>query len=250
MPFRHSSDPYCVLVSEVMLQQTQVARVMIKYPQFIKAFPTVSALAAAPLTRVLKVWQGMGYNRRALMLVQCAREVVSRYGGVFPRDVALLDALPGIGKATAAAVYVYAFNKPAVYIETNIRAVYIHHFFSGRVSVPDTDIELLVKQTMDRKNPREWFYALMDYGVMLKKKYHNPARRARAYARQSAFCGSVRQVRGRIVALLTGHAASMASLCKQMPFPLQRITDAMQGLVRDGLITRVKGVYGISEYGK
>jgi A/G-specific adenine glycosylase len=201
--WRKTRDPYHVLVSEVMLQQTQTSRVEEKFPVFITAFPTVKKLSEAPLQTVLKSWQGMGYNRRALFLQKAAMEMMGRFGGSVPRAVEDLESLPGIGPATARSVAVYAYNTPAVFIETNIRAVFIHEFFGGRGGVTDDDIRPLVERTIDRKDPWKWYNALMDYGVMLKEKHANPGRRSAHYTRQSPFEASDRKIRGQIVKLLT-----------------------------------------------
>jgi len=202
--FRWRSDPqpYYVVVSEIMLQQTQTYRVEPKFDAFIAALPDFTALAAASFSEVLSYWQGLGYNRRARFLQCLAQKVVSEYGGHLPDEVAALQELPGIGPATAASVAAFAFNKPTVFIETNIRAVFLHTFFRGIHDVPDKKILPLVSQTVDTIHPREWYYALMDYGVMLKKKFANPSRASRHHTKQSPFEGSERQIRGEILRIL------------------------------------------------
>jgi len=165
MPWRETSDPYRILVSEIMLQQTQVQRVETKYKEFIAAFPAFPSLARAPLREVLRVWQGMGYNRRAIALRKIAQRVVAEYDGGLPDSVATLRTFPGIGAATAGAIVAFAFNKPTVFLETNSRRVFLHVFFAGRQRVKDSDILPLVETTLDREKPRQWYYALMDYGA-------------------------------------------------------------------------------------
>jgi A/G-specific adenine glycosylase len=199
MPWRETDDPYRILVSEIMLQQTQVERVKFKYVEFLEVFPTVFELAAAPLSDVLQVWQGLGYNRRAIFLKRCAEEIVTCYGGDFPRSVAELQSLPGIGPYTARAVAAFAFGIAEPLIETNIRTVYIHFFFHGGAAVNDREIMPLIEATLDQENPREWYYALMDYGGMLKQTLPNPGRRSRHHTQQSRFEGSKRQQRSRIL---------------------------------------------------
>lgn len=169
-PWRNVNDPYRVMISEIMLQQTQTYRVLPKYEQFIHEFSSFHSLAAASLRDVLSVWQGLGYNRRGKLLHEASQIIVTTYGGRLPDDQHVLVTLPGIGPATAASVSSFAFNKPTVFIETNIRSVFIHSFFSNEEKVSDRQIMPLVAQTLDHRNPREWYYALMDYGVMLKKK--------------------------------------------------------------------------------
>ncbi len=199
MPWRETSDPYLILVSEIMLQQTQVERVRNRYPEFITTFPDVRSLADAPLADVLRCWQGLGYNRRAIALKRSAEEVVLRFNGQIPGVVADLESLPGIGHYTARAVAAFGFGIAEPLIETNIRTVFLHLFFHGRDAVTDREILPLVTVTLDRSNPREWYYALMDYGAMLKRHHLNPGRRSRHHVRQSAFEGSNRQLRSRLL---------------------------------------------------
>jgi len=202
MVWRHTTDPYRIVVSELMLQQTQVERVAIKFPLFIAAFPDFAALAAAPLHEILAVWQGMGYNRRALFLKKIAERVVQDYNGVLPRDVETLATLSGIGTATASSIAAFAFNAPVVFIETNIRRVYIHVFFPNHKTVTDKEIIPLVERTLYRENPRVWYWALMDLGTALKKSVTNPNRRSAHYTRQAPFEGSDRRIRGQIIRTL------------------------------------------------
>jgi len=203
LPWRATSNPYRILVSEVMLQQTQVSRCLVKYPEFIHAFPDFPTLRDASVTDLLRVWKGMGYNRRAIALKTAAGLVVSQYQGILPAEESELQKLPGIGKATAASIVAFAYNQPVVFIETNIRRVFIHCFFTGVQPVPDREIFPLVSAALDRENPREWYYALMDLGAALGKQVQNPNRRSAHYHIQTRFEGSRRQVRGKILALLT-----------------------------------------------
>lgn len=203
-PWRNTTDPYSIVVSEVMLQQTQTFRVVDKYLAFIKAFPTFNALHVAPLGEVLKLWQGLGYNRRAINLKKLATEVVEKHGGKLPQTREELDALPGIGEATAASIAAFAFNIPYPFIETNIRRVFIHFFFPrARLGVSDDKLLLLVEATLDKKRAREWYYALMDYGAMLPKVVTNPNRKSKHYTKQSTFKGSNREIRGAVLRAVT-----------------------------------------------
>ncbi len=197
LPWRNTSDPYKILVSEVMLQQTQVRRVLVKYAEFLKKFPTIQKLAAASLPEVLSVWQGLGYNRRALMLYEAARTAMNVHSGVLPADYAKLLELPGVGPATAAGILNFAYNIPTLYLETNVRSVYLHFFFPDKEKVHDKELIPIIEKTMDRKNSKEWYYALLDYGVLLKQKHPNPNRRSAHYAKQSKFEGSRRQARAK-----------------------------------------------------
>lgn len=237
LPWRLTTDPYEVLVSEVMLQQTQVARVLPKYAAWLERFPTFDALAAAPLSAVLESWQGLGYNRRAIALKRLAEEVVERYGGTLPARESELLALPGIGPATAAGVLVFAHGSPAVYIETNVRAVYLHHFFADADDVSDATIRPVVEATMDRDDPRSWYYALLDYGVYLKSIVPNPSRRSRHHVRQSPYEGSRRQKRARMLRTVLATPGMLASdLAQDMGLEADVVREILDALVAEGFL--------------
>lgn len=236
-----SHDPYRILVSEIMLQQTQVDRVIPKYRAFLRTFPSIRALARAPLADVLAVWQGLGYNRRAKFLKALAEEVVAHHGGRMPRTRAALETLPGIGPYTAAAVSVFAFNTPEVLIETNIRTVFIRHFFSDR-KTPIHDAEILpyIEATMDRTDPRTWYAALMDYGAYLKRVHGNASRRSTHYTRQSKFAGSNRQLRGAIIRELTnaGNGLTAQTLARRVDRTEHDVATQLAQLTAEGFLQK------------
>jgi A/G-specific adenine glycosylase len=244
-PWRETTNPYHILVSEFMLQQTQAQRVVAKYNQFLKTFPDLHVLAEAPFKDVLAVWQGLGYNRRALNLKKTAGIIIAKFHGNVPSDVAVLETFPGIGKATARAIAALAFLKPVVFIETNIRTVYIHSFFHEQEYVKDKEILPLMKETLDYENPREWYYALMDYGVMLKKLEKNPGRRSAHHQKQSPFQGSDRQIRGKILRVLLEAPQSKEVLIKECGSS-QRVTRIIRQLEKEGLIGEVDSTYSIA----
>lgn len=202
LPWRRTRDAYAVWVSEVMLQQTQVSRVDGRWQRWLSRFPDPEALAAAPTADVLAEWQGLGYNRRALALQRAAAEVCSRWGGEVPGDLDALVSLPGIGPATAAGIRAFAFDLPGVYLETNVRAVFLHEFFPDAERVPDSALVPLVREACPEQGTRRWYYALLDYGAHLKRTVPNPSRRSASHTRQSAFEGSRRQKRAALVRLL------------------------------------------------
>ncbi|MCC6934608.1 MAG: A/G-specific adenine glycosylase [Candidatus Yanofskybacteria bacterium] len=241
LPWRKRINPYRVLVSEIMLQQTQVPRVIEKYRAFLRAFPTFRALAGASTADVLKVWQGLGYNRRALMLQRCAQVIVREQSGALPADYDALRRLPGIGPYTAGAVLAFAFDAPRPVIETNIRRVYLHHFFPGRTNVGDDEILPLVTWDVARVvSAREWYGALMDYGTHLAGMVENPNRRSRRYVRQSSFTGSMRQIRGEVIRFLIERKnVTAAALTRRIRDP--RLADALGALEREGFIARTGG---------
>jgi A/G-specific adenine glycosylase len=189
LPWRLTRDPYKILVSELMLQQTQAERVVAKYESFLRDFPNFTTLSGARLKNVLEAWHGLGYNKRALAL----------------KRIAQIVELPGVGRTTACAIRAFAFDAPEVFIETNIRAVFIHAFFAHAEGVKDDEIYPFVECTLDRSNPRVWYYALMDYGVMLKKTFKNPSRQSAHHKKQAPFKRSNRQLRGQILALIVTH---------------------------------------------
>lgn len=248
LPWRKKSHlkPYNILVSEVMLQQTQVDRVVPKYQSFMKRWPTARQLAVAPLGEVLGAWQGLGYNRRAKMLHECARTIVTDYKNRWPQTEGELQELPGVGPYTAGAVMAFAYNKPIVLVETNVRTVFLHHFFANRTDVTDTEILHLIAQLNVHIHPREWYWALMDYGAFIKRTYGNPNSKSAHYTKQSAFVGSDRQIRGAILRTLVaaGRSLSRTALHDTLSqFEDIRIDAQLLQLTREGLLTQVRGRY-------
>jgi A/G-specific adenine glycosylase len=234
-----TSDPYRILISEIMLQQTQVSRVIEKYELFIRRFPNIESLAQAPLREILSVWQGLGYNRRALVLKRLAEIVVSRFDSTIPANRESLKKLPGIGEATASAICAFAFNQPVVFAETNIRSAFIHHFFPGKTNIKDTEVLHLVAQTLDSENPRQWYWALMDYGAFLKKNIANPGRNSAHYQKQSPFKGSNRQIRGSILkTLVKNPTLSEDELIEKLPFAEEAVRRNVRELVREGFLLK------------
>ena len=243
MPWRHTTDPYCIVVSEIMLQQTQVERVGKYYAEFLRQFPSWQILAKAPVKKVLSVWQGLGYNRRALFLQRAAQEVVKNHNGKLPKTIDEMVKLPGIGTNTAGAVLAYSYNLPVVYIETNIRRIFIHHFFKQKTAVNDRDIMPLVEQTLPKNKSREWYWALMDYGSTIPKTVANPNRNSKHYTKQSAFEGSRRQLRARIVKLLLEKPLTLQQLSKEIQKP--ELENILQDLTTEGFIKKQKNIFTI-----
>jgi len=246
LPWRKTKSPYRVHVSEAMLQQTQVLRVVPKYNTFIQSFPTVVALSDASLGEVLELWQGLGYNRRAKMLHACAQEIVSTYNSTYPRTYVELCTLPGIGPYTAGAVSAFAFNTPVAIIETNIRTVYTHHFYNNATDIDDKELVRIIESTLDIKNPREWYWALMDYGAYLKKEYGSINNQSKHYTKQSKFSGSDRQIRGALVRVLAESkfpVSRIVILKKLSHLEDIRIDSQLEKLQAEGLVTKTKQSY-------
>ena len=229
-----SFDPYAVLVSELMLQQTQVQRVIPKFMAFMTTFPTVAQLGTAPLAEVLTAWQGLGYNRRAKFLHQAAKKILADYGGEVPASAAELITLPGIGPNTAGAILAYAYDQPAVFIETNVRTVYIHHFFADERAVADAQVLQAVRTTLPAEEGRVWYWALMDYGTHLKQTLGNLSRASTAYTKQSPFEGSRRQIRGHVLRLLAVAPHQLKGLQKEIAD--ERLTTVLEDLEAEGFI--------------
>ena len=248
-------SPYQVLVSEIMLQQTQVSRVMQKYPEFMAKFPSFAALAHASLSDVLTSWQGLGYNRRAIALKKIAEIVTKDFARKLPSDYETLISFPGIGPNTAGSLLAFAFNIPLPFIETNIRSVYIHFFFpederAGK-KVSDEELFPLIEKTLDQAQPREWYYALMDYGVMLKASLRastgNPSRRSAAHRPQSTFKGSNREMRATILRVILAKPGVDSKtvekqIAKQLPssYSKESVAKNLAALEKEGFIMRQK----------
>lgn len=240
MPWRDHPTPYNVVVSEIMLQQTQVARVIPKFLEFMARFPTVQALARAPLSDVLLHWSGLGYNRRAKFLHEAAKAMVQNHGGIVPATREELVALPGIGPNTAGAILAYAFERAEVFVETNIRTVAICHFFADTDStVTDAQIIEIMRQTLPREHPREWYWALMDYGTYLKATAGTQLKRVHGYKKQSVFQGSQRQVRGAVLRALAPGRQTDIQLTEVISD--SRLPAVLASLNKEGLITRTDG---------
>lgn len=246
LPWRETFDWYEVLVSEIMLQQTQVDRVLPKYRNFLAAFPRPYDLAAADFKAVLSQWKGLGYNRRAQHLQNAVRAVVQKHDGELPSAYSDLVALPGIGDYTANALMVFVHKEPRVVIETNIRSAYLFHFFAGEYDVHDDDVRAKIAKTIDADNPRDWYYALMDYGVYIKKTFGNPNIKSKHYSRQSRFEGSDRQLRGKVLELLLGRPHEFSRIQEELKEDEARVRTVVATLLKDKLIIEDDGLFSIS----
>lgn len=237
--WRNVHDPYKVFISEVMLQQTQTKRVIEKYEQFLAEFSSFEMLAQASLRDVLSVWQGLGYNRRGKFLHEAAQIIIKKYNGILSNDPEALINLPGIGPATAASICAFAFNNPTVFIETNIRTVFLYFFCKNKKAVDDKELMPLVAAAVDQDNPREWYYALMDYGVMLKQQLPNPSRASKHHTVQSKFEGSNRQIRGKIIKALTEtRSLTHQELLQKTNADKDRFEPILEQLLQEKIIKR------------
>ena len=248
LPWREDTGPWGILVSELMLQQTQVERVIPYWTRWMEKWPSPARLNDASLEDVLREWSGLGYNRRARYLKECAGVIVHDFFGKVPDTPGALEDLPGIGPYTAGAIACFAYNYPSVFIETNIRSAMLHFFFGEREKVTDREIMPLIEKVLDRNNPRKWYWALMDYGAALKKQNPNPNRRSAHYSRQSTFRGSFRQIRGSLVrALVSRGPATAEELFTRLDVPAAEndFYRALEALRRELIVAEEAGKYRI-----
>jgi A/G-specific adenine glycosylase len=256
MPWRNpetdgSFDPYKIMVSEIMLQQTQVPRVIDKFNQCIRSFPNVASLADASLGDILRVWQGLGYNRRAKYVHQAAQKIMTDFGGVFPTDIPSLTSLPGVGINTAGAIMTYAYNKPVIFIETNIRTVLIHHFFADQEVVSDAQMIPILRECVgslegesSTHSYREWYWAMMDYGAYLKRTVGNKSRSSSIYTKQSTFSGSRRQVRGSVLRILAEKPVTIKELLRLIDD--ERLASVLDDLEAERMIKQEDNCYSLA----
>lgn len=244
-PWRETESFYHILVSEIMLQQTQTLRVLPKYISFLERFPTIDHLAKGDLSTVLTLWQGLGYNRRAKYLLETAKVLVKERAGIIPNDQHYLQTLPGIGPYTAAAICTFSFSEPLCFLETNIRAVFLHEFFKqDEIKIKDAQILPYLEATLDTKNVKDWYYALMDYGAFLKSTEKNPTKKSITYTKQSKFHGSKRKIRGLIIKLLVEKDSStVENILKNIAD--SRTESVLFDLLREDFIEIKEGVVSI-----
>ncbi len=247
-PWRKGITPYKIVVSEIMLQQTQAPRVVEKFKLFIKTFPNFESLAKASFNDILTVWQGLGYNRRAMGLKKLAEIIVSEYKGKLPKTTEELVKLPWIGPHTAGSIAAYAYNYPSIFIETNIRSVFIHEFFGDKTDVTDTELLPYIEAVVDREQPREWYNALMDYGTILKETHKNPSRRSKHYTKQTKFEGSNRKLRGMILRDISKGRTTLEVLSDHYleEYDESQVKEVLLKLTKEGLIIRHDNIFSIT----
>lgn len=256
LPWRRTRDPWAVLVSELMLQQTQVARVVPRYEAFLERFPTPAATAAAPVADVLREWAGLGYNRRAVNLHRAAVAVIERHGGVMPSNLAELEALPGVGRYTARAVLAFAFEADVGVVEVNSARVLARAVAGRPLRVGEA--QALADSLVPAGRGWAWNQAMLDLGATVCTKSaprcdRCPVRACCAWAgaggpdpaigsagegsRQSTFAGSDRQGRGRLVDALRLGPVPWAGVASAAGWPddPERAERVAAGLVADGL---------------
>ncbi|MDR2536423.1 MAG: A/G-specific adenine glycosylase [Treponema sp.] len=247
LPWRENTDPWGVLISEFMLQQTQTERVIPYWKRWTTQWPRPEALHKASLEEALREWSGLGYNRRCRYVKDCARILTEKHDGKVPKTPEKLLPLPGIGAYTAGAIACFAYNYPSIFIETNIRSAVIHFFFADKETVKDAEIFPILEAALDRENPRKWYWALMDYGAALKKTIVNPNRKSANYTKQSRFEGSFRQRRGMVIRSLAYQGpAPMEELCNRTGLESEDLYKALQSLKKEFMVAEEDGIYKIN----
>ena len=252
MPWRQTHDSYKILISEVMLQQTQVNRVRTKYNEFLEQFPNVKVLAKAPLGSVLRVWSGLGYNRRAKFLYECAKTIMAKHGGKFPNTYEELVLLPCIGRSTAGALLAFSFRQDTPMIDTNIRRILARVFFKKKLPSDKALYDFAVT-LIPRGKGRIWNYAMLDLGATLCTardhssdcpfmKLHGKVGDFIYKKPQKKFAGSRRFYRGQILKLLASkHELEYASIQKSLKLSKHDVVSIITDLLKEGLVKRSKG---------
>jgi A/G-specific adenine glycosylase len=246
-PWREDLNPWGIVVSEFMLQQTQTSRVLHYWKRWMEKWPSPASLARENLETVLREWSGLGYNRRCRFLLECAGTITEKFRGMVPQSPEELLRLPGIGHYTAGAIACFAYNYPSVFIETNIRSAALHFFFPAETGIKDTELYPILQKSLDTENPRIWYWALMDYGAGVKKREINPGRRSAGYVRQSRFEDSFRKLRGQLVRTLAAEGpAGRRELENRTGLGDEELYRVLKALEKDGMVAEKEGIYSIS----
>lgn len=247
LPWRETHDPYKILVSEIMLQQTQVPRVIPKYLAFFERFPTMESLVTATAADVIREWKGLGYNRRALNLQRAIRMVVTKLNGEFPNTVDELLILPGVGRYTAGAVMNFAFGIDTPAVDTNVR-LFIDTMLPSRRIRSENDYYDLGRQLIPKGKAHLWLHAVMDYtSAELRSKRPKPTKKKET----ERFVGSNRYLRGRILDVLRTKSISQHDLFKAIAEPIDSSVEKFDSLIsaleREGFLHRIGAMLCLSE---
>ncbi len=242
LPWRRTTDPYAILLSEIMLQQTQVDRVVAYYKRWLEKWPTIRDLAGASRAEVFREWLGLGYNNRAKNLHEAAKIISEKYKGNVLAALEHYGELPGIGPYTAAAVHIFSANKGLITVDTNIRRILIHEFRLDE-KIADRELREIAGKCLPPGKSRDWHNALMDYGAMFLTSRKTGIR---PKTRQLQFEGSDRQVRSRILRhLLNGKDCSLGELRKIAGCDAKQLRRIVEGMAKDGIIGQRNGNYRV-----
>ena len=243
LPWRETTDPYKIFISELMLQQTQVDRVILKYIEFIKKYPTMNSIVKATDAEIIRLWKGLGYNRRALYARKAMEYLLKHFNGIFPTNEKDLRKLPGIGEYTAKAILSFALHQKVTLIDTNIRQV-VEVEFAGGKKLPEHTLFLIVKKIMPKKETWLWHQALMDYNALFLSK--NKERKKAV--NKIPFKKSNRYVRGRIIDLLRTKSylkVKLITAMKNYEKSKEDVEKAVNTLIKDGLIVQKGNTYSL-----
>ncbi len=241
LPWRKTTDPYKILVSEFMLQQTQVSRVIEYYTTWIKKWPTIQKLANEQYKNVLQAWMGLGYNRRAMYLHNTAKVIVEEFQGDIITAIKQFEKLPGIGLYTSKAVQIFAENADIATVDTNIRRIFINEF-KIKETLSDKELFQIAKRCLPQGRSRDWHNALMDYGAMFltsRKTGIKPK------TQQSRFKGSDRQIRGKILRMLLTENQTEYQLNQQLRIDAERLSEILNKMLIEKTVSKTKTYYHV-----
>lgn len=243
LPWRKTTDPYKILVSEFMLQQTQVSRVIEYYHKWMNTWPTVESLANESYKNVLQSWMGLGYNRRAMYLHNTAKVIVDEFDGDVLNAVKHYEKLPGIGLYTSKAVQIFADNADIATVDTNIRRIFINEFGLDEL-VSDNELFTIAKQCLPKGKSRDWHNALMDYGAL-----HLTSRKTgiKPKTQQSRFQGSDRQIRGKILRLILKEEQSAYQLEKELNVDSKRLSKILTKMLEEETVSKTNKLYHVPQ---
>ncbi|HWR27858.1 MAG TPA: Fe-S cluster assembly protein HesB [Candidatus Thermoplasmatota archaeon] len=243
LPWRKTIDPYKILLSELMLQQTQVKRVILYYEKWIARWPTIDALASASLPEVLHMWMGLGYNTRAKNLHTTARKIVATFNSDVLQAMKQYKELPGIGKYTSQAVQIFSSNSDLVTVDTNIRRILISEF-KLPIKIADKELWLLAETCLPLGESRDWHNALMDYGAL-----HMTAQKTgiKPKTQQTQFEGSNRQIRAQILRCLLQKSMSFSELEKTVGIGQMRLGAILDKMMNEKIIENKNKTYHLNE---
>ena len=236
-PWRQTTDRYAVMISEIMLQQTQAERVVPKFEAWLQQFPDIPHLASAPLQQVLWFWSGLGYNSRAVRLQRCASIIMDSFGGIVPGEPAILKTFPGIGEYTCRSIPVFADNLDTAAVDTNIRRIMIHELGLPE-DISPTKLQQEAEALVPSGRSRDWHNALMDYGslVLTSKKTG-----IRPLTKQSRFQGSKRWYRGKLIKeLINSDGMFLEEVSEKYASCPWDLDEIINNLISEGLVERQK----------
>jgi len=243
LPWRKTTDPYKILLSELMLQQTQVKRVILYYDKWIARWPTIDALASASLSKVLQMWMGLGYNTRAVNLHITARKIVTEFNSDVLKAMKQYKELPGIGRYTSQAVQIFSSNENLFTVDTNIRRIFICEFDLS-TKIPEKELWGLAERCLPLGKSRDWHNALMDYGAL-----HLTARKTgiKPKTQQSRFEGSNREIRAKILRCLLTNSTSLSELEKKLGIKQKRLRSILDKMINEKIIAKRNNTYQLKE---